>query len=170
MSTSSNPWRRGKASSFADPADVRAFKRAKERGLSDREAFKYGDNGIGLWGTDTTLPRPMCALPREDWEHLGRRAEGAPLEVRANGRQIRCELQDTLPSRRFIKNGVVIDLNPEACRLLGMTPPILVTASWRWATPQTPTDSKIASADSPLARLIAKIKSALEKLGLSQSA
>src|SRR5947207_12121824 len=39
-----------KASSFADPADVAAFKRCKERGGSDQDCFKVGDNGIGAWG------------------------------------------------------------------------------------------------------------------------
>ena len=39
---------KGFASSFADLADVRAFKRAKAKGMTDQEAFRYGDNGIGF--------------------------------------------------------------------------------------------------------------------------
>jgi len=38
------------ASSFADPADVRAFKRCKAQGKTDQECFRVGDNGVGCWG------------------------------------------------------------------------------------------------------------------------
>lgn len=127
-----NPWREGKASSFADPADVRAFKRCKAQGKSDQECFKVGDNGIGKWGTDTTLPRPMCALPREDWAHLAR-PQGTIVLVEIGNTVIRAELQDTMPARANIKNGAIIDLNPAACAALGQTPPMLVEARWRWA-------------------------------------
>ena len=57
------------ASSFADPADVVAFKKAIAAGKSEKEAFKVGDNGIGKWGDFTaTEDVPMCALPQEDWQ------------------------------------------------------------------------------------------------------
>jgi hypothetical protein len=122
-----------RASSFADPADVQAFRRCKARGKSDRECFKVGDNGIGKWGDDTTAPRPMCALPPEDWAPLGAEARGAKVRVRANGRETICELRDTMPHRANIKNGAGIDLNPAACAALGLTPPIMVAATWEWA-------------------------------------
>lgn len=121
------------ASSFADPADLRAFRRCKAQGKSDRECFKVGDNGIGCWGDDTAADRPMCALPPEDWRPLGKKARGAAVLVEANGRRAACELRDTMPARRNIKNGAGIDLNPAACRALGLTPPVLVPATWRWA-------------------------------------
>lgn len=130
--TGENPWREGKASSFADPADVRAFRRCKAQGKSDQECFKVGDNGIGKWGTDTTLPRPMCALPREDWAHL-ERPQGTIVLVEIGNTVIRAELQDTMPARANIKNGAIIDLNPAACAALGQTPPMLVEARWKWA-------------------------------------
>jgi hypothetical protein len=129
---SDDGWHEGKASSFADPADVRAFRRCKAQGKSDQECFKVGDNGIGKWGMDTTQPVPMCALPREDWAHLDR-PQGTLVIVEANGQTVRAELQDTMPARANIKNGAVIDLNPEACARLGLTPPVLVAARWRWA-------------------------------------
>lgn len=130
--TGVNPWREGKASSFADPADVRAFKRCKAQGKSDQECFRVGDNGIGKWGTDTTLPRPMCALPREDWAHLPSPA-GTIVLVEIGDTLIRAELQDTMPAKANIKNGAIIDLNPAACAALGKTPPMLVEARWKWA-------------------------------------
>ena len=125
--------RTGYATSFADPADVRAFQRCKAAGMSDQQAFKYGDNGIGKWGDDTTANRPMCALPPEDWEPLGRQARGARVIVQANGREVVCELRDTMPRKRNIKNGAIIDLNPAACEALGLKPPMRVRAGWLWA-------------------------------------
>ena len=123
------------ASSFADPADIRAFKRCKATGKSDRECFAVGDNGIGKWGDDTTGPTPMCALPPEDWQHLGAKARGAKVEVTiiATGRTVICELRDTMPARRNVKNGAGIDLAPGACAALGLRPPFKTAAAWRWA-------------------------------------
>jgi hypothetical protein len=121
-----------KASSFADPADVLAFKRCKARGGSDRECFAFGDNAIGLWGDSTSAPRPMCALPREDWAPFGSAARGKLVLVRANGREVVCELRDTMPHRKNIKNGAGIDLNPAAVGKLGLKPPIMIAATWQW--------------------------------------
>lgn len=123
-----------KASSFADPADVRRFRACKAAGKSDMECFKVGDNGVGCWGDDTTVDRAMCALPREDWEPLGNQAaRGKKVIVSANGLTIVCELRDTMPRRANIKNGAGIDLNPAACKALGLRPPIMLPATWRWA-------------------------------------
>ena len=125
--------RRGLASSFADPADIAAFSRCKAAGGTDQACFKIGDNGIGCWGDDTTAPRPMCALPREDWAPLGSKARGARVYISANGRTIQAELRDTMPARKNIKNGAIIDLNPAACAALALTPPMLVLATWTFA-------------------------------------
>lgn len=125
-----------KASSFADPADVRAFRACIRRGGSEQQCFKVGDNGIGLWGDDTTQNIPMCALPPEDWlARWGTKAaaRGAGVVVTVGDREVRCELRDTMPHKANIKNGAGIDLNPAACKALGLTPPIMVTARWRWA-------------------------------------
>lgn len=120
------------ASSFADPADIKRFKKCIAQGKSEKECFKVGDNGIGLWGDDTTKNIPMCALPREDWAHLGSNARGALVLVQSNGREVVCELRDTMPAKRFITNGAGIDLNPQACKALGLEPPIKVKAAWRF--------------------------------------
>lgn len=125
-------WHTGKASSFADPADIRAFQRCKAQGKSDEACFKVGDNGIGKWGKDTTLPIPMCALPREDWAHLSSPA-GTQVIVEANGQTVRASLEDTMPARANITNGAIIDLNPAAAAALNLNPPFLVDARWRWA-------------------------------------
>lgn len=124
---------RGLASSFADPADVAAFRAAKARGASDQEAFRVGDNGVGLWGDDTTVDRPMVALPPEDWEPFGSAARGKKVLVSCNGNEVICELRDTLPHKAKIRNGVIVDLNPAACKALGLRPPVMVAAAWQWA-------------------------------------
>lgn len=126
-------WHRVKATSFADPADVAAFRRCINAGNSERECFRVGDNGIGLWGDDTTADRPMCALPREDWEERwGDNARGKIVRVERDGRTVDCELRDTMPRRANIHNGAGIDLNPAACAALGLRPPLFATVSWAW--------------------------------------
>ena len=120
------------ASSFADPADLIAFKRAKARGLSDIEAFKFGDNCVGKWGDPTGEGTgPSCALPPEDWRPLGDKAHLAQVRVFANGRSVVCLLKDTMPKRANCK-AAQLDLNPDACEALGLTPPVMVAASWEW--------------------------------------
>lgn len=126
-------WTEGKASSFADPKDIAAFKKCKATGKSDLECFRVGDNGIGAWGDDTTVDRPMCALPREDWKHLGSNARGKKVRVAIAGQTVICELRDTMPAKKNIKNGAVIDLNPSAVKAFGLTPPIMKDCAWSWA-------------------------------------
>lgn len=127
-----NPSTFGKASSFADPADVAGFKRAKAKGMTDQRAFKYGDNGIGKWGDDTTGDDPMCALPPEDWKQFGAAARGKLVAVTIKGHTVICQLRDTMPARSNIKNGAAIDLNPGAQKAFGIKPPFMVPCSWRW--------------------------------------
>lgn len=118
------------ATSFADPADVRRYRACKAAGKTDRECFRVGDNGIGYWGDNTTLPLAMCALPREDWQPLKNRARGARVIVEAGGLSVICKLADTMPSRKNITNGAGIDLNPHACQLLGFRPPVREKVEW----------------------------------------
>jgi len=121
-----------RASTFADPADIAAFKKAKSAGLSDQQAFKVGDNGVGKWGDDCSQGAgPMVALPPEDWKGL-KVPRLAAVEVTANGRTVIAKLGDTMPARANITNGCGIDLNPDACQALGLKPPTLVPAKWRF--------------------------------------
>lgn len=123
-----------KASSFADPADVAAYLRAKAHGMSDARAFKFGDNGIGCWGDDCKGGSgPACALPPEDWKPFKAAARKKKVIVKANGKQVVCELRDTMPHRENITNGAGIDLSPDACAALGVKPPVMIRATWRWA-------------------------------------
>lgn len=136
-SSSSAEIHRGKASSFADPADVRAFKRCKERGGSDDQCFKVGDNGEGCWKDDTSEGSgPSCAVPPDDmiqkWGSV-LAAKHKLVEVTANDKTVTCVLKDRMPWKKNITNGAIIDLNPDTCRALGLEPPIMVSATWKWA-------------------------------------
>lgn len=122
------------ASSFADPADVAAYKKCIKAGRTD--CFALGDNGIGLWGDDTTVAKPMCALPREDWLTKWKKpsvARGKRIEVSFRGKKITCELRDTMPAKAKRLNKAGIDLNPGAAKALGLRPPFMQQGvSWRW--------------------------------------
>jgi hypothetical protein len=132
-----NATHKGLASSFADPADVRAFKRCKEQGKSDYECFKVGDNAIGAWGDDCSEGSgPSCALPPDDMiEKFGSvaAAKHAPVKVSANNQTVTCVLKDRMPWKKSITNKAIIDLNPDAVAALGLKPPIMEPASWEWA-------------------------------------
>lgn len=127
-----------KASSFADPADVRAFRRCKDTGKSDDECFLVGDNGIGCWGDDVTEGTgPSCAVPPEYMESKWGSVDAAKhklIDVTANGKTVTCVLKDRMPHIRHIKNGARIDLNPDAVRAIGMEPPLMVDATWEWVS------------------------------------
>lgn len=125
------------ASTFADPADVEAYKRAKARGLSDNEAFKVGDNGIGVWGAPTTEGTgPSCALPPEDMaERWGAwsEARSKKVSVTYKDRTAICVLKDRMPFKKNRHNGASIDLNPDAAKLLGIPKGGMVRVKWKWA-------------------------------------
>lgn len=126
----------GKASSFADPADVAAFKRCKATGKTDKQCFDVGDNAIGCWGDSTAEGTgPSCAVPPEDMVEKWGTEENAKhklIDVTANDQTVTCVLKDVMPPKAEITNGAVIDLNPDAVRELGLQPPVMVTASWNW--------------------------------------
>lgn len=125
--------RKGKASSFADPKDIEAFRRCKTRGGSDQECFKVGDNGIGKWGDSTVKGTgPSCALPPDDWQ-AWTRPRGQKVLVRYKDKEVVCELKDTMPRKANITNGAIIDLNFDACQALGVTPPVMLEGvTWQW--------------------------------------
>jgi len=128
---------KGLASSFADPADVRAFKRCKAAGGSDQECFKVGDNGVGCWNDDCSEGSgPSCALPPDDMiEKFGSvaAAKHAKVKVSANGQTVIVTLKDRMPWKKNIKNKAIIDLNPDAVSAIGLKPPIMTPAVWEWA-------------------------------------
>jgi hypothetical protein len=125
-----------KASSFADPADVAVYKKCLRSGRTALQCYGVGDNGIGLWRDDTTVAKPMCALPRDVWLAKWKTksiARGKKIELSFNGKKVICELRDTMPTTAKITNGARIDLNPGAAKALGLKPPFMQpNVGWRW--------------------------------------
>lgn len=126
----------GKASSFADPADVAAFKKCKAQGNTDDVCFKVGDNGVGYTGLDTTnLNIPYVAVQPDymmsRWGSLSA-ASGKKVLVTISGKTEVCVVGDRMPWIKNTKNGAVIDLAPGAQKLFGLKPPFMVNASWSW--------------------------------------
>lgn len=123
-----------KASSFADLADLRAFKRCKAEGKTDLQCFAVGDNGIGCYGDLTAQEHtPMCALPPETMKLLwGSKAKARHQKVIVmhESDSITCIVADVMPSRWYIKNGCGIDLNPAAAKALGLRPPFKVDVAF----------------------------------------
>jgi hypothetical protein len=125
------------ASSFADPRDVAAYKKAIAQGKTEAEALKVGDNGIGKWGDITARDDiPMCALPPEDWIPkwgAGGNARGRKVAVTYRWKTVIGELRDTMPHKAQIKNGAGIDLNPGFAKAFGVRPPFMLRGvKWEW--------------------------------------
>lgn len=126
------------ASSFADPADVAAYRAAIAAGKTESEALAVGDNGIGCWGDDTSNDSlAVCALPREIWEAKwgrGKKARGKKVSVTYKNRTVIGELRDTMPHLALITNGAGIDLNPGFAKAFGLNPPFMIkNVTWEWA-------------------------------------
>lgn len=119
-----------KASSFADPADVRAFNRCKAQGGTDLHCFAVGDNGIGQFGKITAQEDiPMVAVNREEMISKWGSEHGSahrPVEVTINGKVFQATVEDRIsaPGR--------IDLNPACAKLAGLQPPFVVPCTWKW--------------------------------------
>lgn len=124
------------ASSFADPADVKAFRECKAEGKTDQECFLVGDNGVGKWGDDCTAGSgPSCALPPEDWEQFGAQARRKKVLIKSvdTGLEVIAELRDTMPHKENIHNGCLIDLNFDTVTALGLNVPLKAKVIWAWA-------------------------------------
>lgn len=126
-----------KASSFADPADVAAFKRCKAEGFSDQRCFGVGDNGIGAWNNDTSEGSgPQVALPPEfliaKYGALSQAVHKA-IQVTnpANGNKVTAYVGDLMPHIGTEPSGAGIDCNPDVVAALGQTPPMLIPVTWQ---------------------------------------
>lgn len=134
------------ASSFADPADLRAFIKCKGTGKTDLQCFAVGDNGIGataLGSLKTSqLETPMCALTRKTiidrWGSIAG-GKGKMVVIKVSGAPaFDCLLGDIL--------GVEgrIDLNPAAAKLANQQPPFTVQATWGWKDDLTPAAAPVS--------------------------
>jgi hypothetical protein len=124
------------ASSFADPKDVAAFRQCIAEGNTEKYCLSVGDNGVGCWGDDCTGPTLCCALPPEIWLAKwgsGAVARGKPVIVTCNGVTVTALLWDTMPHLANITNGAGLDMGPALVAAVGLTPPVMVAATWQWA-------------------------------------
>lgn len=125
------------ASDFASLADLAGYKKAKARGLSDTDAFKFGDNGLGCWGALTAQETvPMCAMPPDDMiAKFGSiaKAKNARVKVTVGKLSVVCILADRMPWKKNIRNGCGIDLNPAALNALRLKTPVRTAVVWEWA-------------------------------------
>ncbi len=113
---------RGKATSFADVADLLAFNRAKRNGKTTQEALAVGDNGVGAWGHSTVAGTgPCCALATTVSGFRPLRM----VRIFFGEKYVDCDVRDIAPSGD-------IDLNPDACEALGLKPPVLTAVDWTW--------------------------------------
>lgn len=124
------------ASSFADPADVIAYRKAISLGMSEEEALAVGDNGIGCWKDPTVEGTgPACALPPEDIEEQWGDVDAGKHKqvlVQRENREVVCILKDRMKHRAHLTTRARIDLNPDACKSLGLTPPVMAPVVWSW--------------------------------------
>lgn len=122
------------ASSFADPDDVAAFTHCKSQGRSDLSCFSVGDNGVGKWGDSCVAGSgPKCALPPEYWAQFGAEARHKPVKITVGELSVVALMDDTMPHLANIRNGAGIDVNYDAWKALGFTPPQMRSATWSWA-------------------------------------
>jgi len=112
---------RMRATSFADPADLRAFNR-KVGEIGTQAALEYGDNGLGAWGRSTVAGTGPCVALHPGTPGFSR---GRLVRVVFGERHVDCDVRDIAPAG-------VIDLNPDACEELGLKPPISVLVDWVW--------------------------------------
>jgi hypothetical protein len=134
--------KKAQASSFADPADLAAFAKCKREGgyrsngvwhegSSDNHCFEVGDNGIGAWGDHTVEGSGPCVAMRASeliakWGSTG------------NGRNkiVRIFYKDKtaeFPVKDLLGTPGRVDLNPDACAVLGLKPPVMANIEWEWA-------------------------------------
>lgn len=124
-------WMSCEASSFADPADVRAFKKCKATGKSDIQCFAVGDNGIGQFGKITAQEEvPMIAVHKTEmvrrWGSIAAAAHRRVI-VEVKGVEIEATVEDRISALGRI------DLNPACAKQLLLKPPFVVPCRWRWA-------------------------------------
>ncbi|MCF7788630.1 MAG: hypothetical protein K9N47_21080 [Prosthecobacter sp.] len=126
----SGEWIVCEASSFADPADLRSFKKCKATGKSDLKCFAVGDNGVGESGVITAQEHtPYVAIhDRFLLSRWGSRHAAwlRKVEVVANGRQFIAQVGDRISAQGRI------DLNPACLLLINKQAPLKIDAKWRW--------------------------------------
>lgn len=123
-------WISCEASSFADPADLRSFKRCKATGKTDLQCFAVGDNGVGECGVITSQEHTPYVAVHKDFmiSRWGSKSAAwlREVEVVANGVTFRAKVGDRISAKGRI------DLNPACLKLINKPAPLKTAAKWRW--------------------------------------
>ncbi len=130
------------ASSFADEADLAAFARCKREGgyrskgvwhpgSTDNHCFEVGDNGVGAWGDSTVEGSGPCVAitAKELSAKWGSSDAGRNKIVRVFYKDKVSEF----PVKDLLGTSGRVDLNPDACKELGLAPPVDAHIEWEWA-------------------------------------
>lgn len=133
--------RAAQASSFADPADLEAFAKCKRdhgyrsngvwhEGGSDNHCFEVGDNGIGAWGDATVEGSGPCVAitAKELIAKWGSTENGRHRIVRVFYKDKVAEF----PVKDLLGVSGRVDLNPDACEVLGLKIPVSANIEWEW--------------------------------------
>lgn len=129
-----------KATSFGDINDVKRFNQCKQRGGTDQQCFRIGDNGRGAWGAVTAQDvKCMVAVTPDDlfiefgssWRKL---ACNEPVHITCprTGRSCVAYVQDIMPHLDHITNGARLDMNPATCIELGLSGEVYEDVEWRF--------------------------------------
>ncbi|HUD75314.1 MAG TPA: hypothetical protein VMQ76_09605 [Terracidiphilus sp.] len=124
------------ATSFADPADITAYERAKARGATEEQALAVGDNGIGYYGFDTkkgsgarsSLPAHVIV---DRWGSMTN-GRGRLIRVFFKSQWIDTILSDEGPGPKEEAEGHGLDLNYDAWAALGVSVPAEEQVEWDW--------------------------------------
>lgn len=131
ISAGVDTWIICEASSFADPEDLRRFKKCKAKpGKTDLQCFAVGDNGVGECGVITSQEHTPYVAVHKDFmvSRWGSKSAAwlREVEVVANGVTFRAKVGDRISARGRI------DLNPACLKLINKPAPLKTAAKWRW--------------------------------------
>jgi hypothetical protein len=124
------------ATSFADPADIEAYLKAKAEGKSEQEALNVGDNGIGCWGDNTKQGSgARSSLPAhviiDRWGYM-KNGRGRLIRVFFGNQWIDTILSDEGPGLKEEAEGHGLDLNFDAWAAFGVSVPAEHSVQWDW--------------------------------------
>jgi hypothetical protein len=60
-------------------------------------------------------------------------AKGKPVTIQTSDTQTTAFVRDRMPWKKYIRNGAVIDCNPDTCEALDEKPPMMIVVKWKWA-------------------------------------
>lgn len=125
----------GKADTFADYTDLRGYINARDAlGMTPHQALSKGDDGVAASGKITAQDHtPMVALSPDLCEGH-KHGDRVSIHMNNGAQPIFATWEDNRPPSGSVNPGTVLELNPAACKALGLTPPgTFGSVTWEWA-------------------------------------